>query len=576
MDGPTAMENVVRDNDDEMYLEHHGEVVVDDVLDHEDQPHDANEPLRFHFSWRKLWRFAGPAWLMSLAYLDPGNLEADLQQGAYSSYRLVWLLWWATVAGLFLQEMSARLGIVTGRDLAQTVREGYPRWLNYVIYVNMEIAVIGSDIQEVVGTGVAIYLLSDKYIPIWVGCLITAADTLTFLAIQYLGVRYLEAFICILISTMSICFFVNWGLSGGSPMSGTGGLPYGWAVPTVQSWAVTQAVGTVGSVIMPHNLYLHSGLVLSRKVARNKPNRVYAAIWYTRIESAGALLLSFFINLAVVAVNADRFYDPTCAALPDGPLGCMTVEAFNKSEQSAPEIGGLTQCNVPLEDGVVGVCADLSLQSEGYALESVLGHGRFTLMTWAVGLCAAGQAATMVCTYAGQIIMGGCLQIKLNPWVRVLITRVFALGPALLVATTTSYNQRLFNSINEYLNVLQSVQLPFAMLPVLHFSAQQHLLGRFKSSLWLTIVCSLTALTVIGFSLVLVLQFVRDPKYSFSTGSVVAVCLYGAVYFGLCIRMVWDELVSCARWFVLRIRGENEETRSAGLMQALYAHESAS
>ena len=242
-----------------------------------------------------------------------------------------------------------------------------------------------------------------------------------------------------------------------------------------------------------------------------------------------------------------------------------------------PETGGLTQCNVRLKDGVMGVCADLSLQSEGYALESVLGHGRFTLMTWAIGLCAAGQAETMVCTYAGQIIMGGCLQIKLNPWVRVLITRVFALGPALLVATTTSYNQKLFNSINEYLNVLQSVQLPFAMLPVLHFSSQQHLLGRFKSNLWLTIVCSMMALTVIGFSLVLVVQFLRDPKYGFSTGGVAAVCLYGAVYFGLCVRMVWDELISSARWLLLRIAGEDADTRSArGLRQVLYVHGSES
>ena len=540
--------------DEEIHREHDGEVVIDDeAADYTSadyagaEVHD-DEPLHFKFSLRKLWRFAGPGWLMSLAYLDPGNLESDLQQGAYSGYRLVWLLWWATVTGLILQEMSARLGIVTGRDLAQTVRAGYPRWLNYVIYVNMEIAVIGSDIQEVVGTAVAIYLLSNKFIPIWVGCCITAADTFTFLAIQHLGVRYLEAFICILISTMSVCFFINWGLSGGSPMGTTDGLPYGWAVPSVQSWAVTQAVGTIGAVIMPHNLYLHSGLVLSRKVARNKPNRVYAAIWYTRIESAGALLMSFFINLAVVAVNADRFFDPTCAALPGGPLGCMTISAFNQSEQSATDFGSLTRCQVPLGDSLVGVCADFSLKSEGYALESVIGHGRFTLLVWAVGLCAAGQASTMVCTYAGQIIMGGCLQIRLHPWVRVLITRLFALGPALFVATTTASNQKLFNSINEYLNVLQSVQLPFAMLPVLHFTSQQQLLGRFRSGLWLTLVSSLLAFTVIGFSLVLVVQFVRDPSMGFSAGGVVAVCLYGVVYFCLCCRMMWDEIILCLRW----------------------------
>jgi hypothetical protein len=156
----------------EIHRDHDGEVDVESD-DGEEPPEDA--PLRFKFSWRKLWRFAGPGWLMSLAYLDPGNLESDLQQGAYTGYKIVWVLFWATFMGLILQEMSARLGIVTGRDLAQTVRSGYPRWLNYVIYINMEIAVIGSDIQEVVGTGVAIYLLSNKSVPVWVGCIITAA-----------------------------------------------------------------------------------------------------------------------------------------------------------------------------------------------------------------------------------------------------------------------------------------------------------------------------------------------------------------------------------------------------------------
>ena len=254
----------------EIHREHDAEVEVEsgDEVEPDLSP---DQPLKFNFSWRKLWRFAGPGWLMSLAYLDPGNLESDLQEGAYTGYRIVWVLFWATAMGLILQEMAARIGLVTGRDLAQTVRAGYPRWLNYIIYVNMEIAVIAADIQEVVGTGVAIYLLSNKFIPVWVGCIITAADTLTFLAIQYLGVRYLEAFICILISTMSICFFINWGVSGGSSFGSSDldvNLPFGLAVPTMQSWAVTQAVGTIGAVIMPHNLYLHSGLVLSRKISR--------------------------------------------------------------------------------------------------------------------------------------------------------------------------------------------------------------------------------------------------------------------------------------------------------------------
>jgi len=521
----------------ETHRDHDAEVEVES--DEEEPELQPDEKLRFRFSWRKLWRFAGPGWLMSLAYLDPGNLESDLQQGAYTGLSQVWVLWWATVMGLILQEMAARLGLVTGRDLAQTVRKGYPRWLNYVIYVNMEIAVIGSDIQEVVGTGVALYLLTNKAVPVWVGCIITAADTLTFLAVQYLGVRYLEAFICILISTMSISFFVNWGISGGSDV---GELLRGWVVPEIKPWAITQAVGTIGAVIMPHNLYLHSGLVLSRKVSRDKPRRVHDAIWYMRIEAAVALLASFFINLAVVAVNSNEFYDPnTCARVEGGPLGCMAKSAFLEAEQGL--IADATPCGPTADEGASAsdFCGDFGLQSEGYALSPAL--GKYTLYFWAVGLFAAGQAATMVCTYAGQIIMGGCLEVNLSPWVRVFITRVFALGPALAVAASTVTDQKLFNTINEYLNVLQSIQLPFAMLPVLHFAAQTELLGRFRSGALLTLISSVLAVLVIAVSVVLIVIFVKD----FPPAGVAVVAVYGVFYFCVCLRMVWSELVAICR-----------------------------
>lgn len=526
--------------DDEGHRDHDGEVEVFQD-DEPDTPLTADDPLKFRFTWKKLWKFAGPGWLMSLAYLDPGNLESDLQQGAYTRNQIIWVLWWATVMGLILQEMSARLGLVTGRDLAQTVRAGYPRWLNYVIYVNMEIAVIGADIQEVVGTGISIYLITGGAVPVWAGCLITAFDTLSFLAIQYLGVRYLEAIIVTLVSTMTICFFINWGAAGGSD---AGDLIKGWVAPTAPSWGTSQAVGTIGAVIMPHNLYLHSGIVLSRKVPRNKPRQVYDAIWYMRLESAGALLVSFFINLALVAVNAILFFDTTCAEISDGPYACMAKEAYEEARLAQPGDPPPVACNV---DGDVGsgadashVCGDFGLLSEAYAMKYALGD--WTLYMWAIGLFSAGQAATMVCTYAGQIIMGGCFEIKLSPWVRVAVTRIFALGPALAVAIGTYNNQKLFNQINEYLNILQSVQLPFAMLPVLHFSAQQHLLGRFRSGLGLSIVSTLLAILVMAVNIVLVVQFLED----FSTAGVVVVLIYGCFYFFVCFYMVWDEVKGIA------------------------------
>jgi len=297
---------------------------------------------------------------------------------------------------------------------------------------------------------------------------------------------------------------------------------------------VTQAVGTIGAVIMPHNLYLHSGLVLSRKISREKPRRVNDAIWYTRIESAGALLVSFFINLAIVAVNANEFYDPVCAGHPNGTFGCMPYDAFVE----AGEDDMLTQCNRGADK--LHVCGDFGLESEGYALKYTLGE--YTLYMWAIGLCAAGQAATMVCTYAGQIIMGGTLEIQLQPWMRVAITRIFALGPALVIAASTIENQGLFNQINEYLNILQSIQLPFAMLPVLHFTAQYELLGRFRSGVALSAISTCLAMLVIGVSVYLIVLFIQD----FSPGAIAAVCCYGVLYFFFCIRMVWSEIVACA------------------------------
>jgi len=292
-------------------------------------------------------------------------------------------------------------------------------------------------------------------------------------------------------------------------------------------------------VIMPHNLYLHSGLVLSRKISRDKPQRVHEAIWYTRIEAAGALLVAFFVNLAIVAVNATNFYDERCASIPapEGPLACMNLEAYKEAGQLGTNSSPTVTCGAAGE----GVCGDFGLESEGYALGHQLGS--YTLYLWAAGLFAAGQAATMVCTYAGQIIMGGCLEIQLSPWVRVAITRVFALGPALAIAAATASNQRLFNSINEYLNILQSIQLPFAMLPVLHFAQRIELLGRFRSGILLSVISTVLALLVIAVSVVLVIQFVED----FSAGGIAAVAVYGICYLLVCVRMVWEEVVAVAR-----------------------------
>ena len=424
----------------------------DDVPEHLRTRPDGS--FRFVLSWRKLWAFCGPGWLMSLAYLDPGNLEADLQQGAYTRFRLVWVLWWATVMGLVLQEMSARLGVVTGKSLSETARERYPRWVSNAVYVNMEVAVIGSDIQEGVGSAIAINLLFPR-VPLWAGCLITGLDTFTFMAVHFLGARYLEALITTLVGAMAVCFFVNWGEVDTPP----GPALAGWAAPTMKRYMVMQAVGTIGAVIMPHNLYLHSGLVQSRKLDRGDDYRVFEArarersprtflppsasraralsltaaakpalsppsfppsrrraraleaTVYNALESAGALAVSFVINLAVVATFAGSFYSARCA--PDGNA-CMPTSAVDDDDWARDP--DYCTADERADAAYESVCAPIGLAQAGPALEKAFGGSG--LLIWAVGLLAAGQASTMTATFAGQIIMSGFVRLDISPCAR--------------------------------------------------------------------------------------------------------------------------------------------------------------
>lgn len=436
---------------------------------------------------------------MSLAYLDPGNLEADLQQGAYTNYTLLWVLFWATALGLLLQEMAARLGVVTGKTLAEAARAEYPLATSYVLYAMMELAIIGSDIQEVLGSAIGLNILCG--LELWVGCLVTGLDTFTFLAVHHLGVRKLEALVATLIATMAACFFVNWGEADTDGAA----LAEGLALPLMKSYMLTQAVGTIGAVVMPHNLYLHSGLVKSRDVDRSKVAKVREAVFYNCLESALALAVSFVINVAVVATFADFFYDGACAA---GSLARVPRESVSDHE---------SPCHSRLFDDAV--CAEIGLAVAAPALREVL--GRFGKVMWGLGLLAAGQASTMTATFAGQFVMSGFLRLDIAPWKRVAITRAAALGPAVAVALSTAENAGLQNRINEYLNILQSVQLPFAMLPLLHLTNQKRWMGDFANGGKLAYVAFAAAALVLVINVVLVVQFVvghfdSPPAYAAS------------------------------------------------------------
>jgi len=408
-------------------------------------------PDQARFSWRKLWAFTGPGFLMSIAYVDPGNFESDVQAGAQAGYQLLWVLFWSTVVGLILQLLAARLGVVTGKNLAEHCRERYPRYTSYILWVMTELAIIGSDIQEVVGSAIAIEILSHGKIPLWAGALITAADTFTFLILEKYGIRKLEAFFASLISIMAIAFGVEYIISAPDQLQVMAGV----CLPRVDSKTLVVAIGLLGAILMPHNIYLHSALVQSRQINRHSEREVKEANKYYAIESAIALFVSFIVNLFVVSVFAKGFY------------------------------------GVPKAD-------EIGLATAGEYLREK--YGSVSQYIWAIGLLAAGQSSTMTGTYAGQFVMEGFLQLKIPKWKRLLITRSVAIVPAVLVSLIPHGN---LDGLDEWLNVLQSVQLPFALLPVLYFTSDVRIMGSFVNSPAVRAAIGAISMFVIGVNLYL-------------------------------------------------------------------------
>uniref|UniRef100_A0A3B3RQL7 Solute carrier family 11 member 2 n=1 Tax=Paramormyrops kingsleyae TaxID=1676925 RepID=A0A3B3RQL7_9TELE len=385
------------------------------------------------FSFRKLWAFTGPGFLMSIAYLDPGNIESDLQSGAKAGFKLLWVLLGATIIGLLLQRLAARLGVVTGMHLAEVCNRQYPTVPRIILWFMVELAIIGSDMQEVIGCAIAFNLLSAGRIPLWAGVLITIFDTFVFLFLDKYGLRKLEAFFGFLITIMAITFGYEYVVAGpnqGELLKGMF-LPYCKDCGPVQ---LEQAVGIVGAVIMPHNIYLHSALVKSRQVDRTNKKEVKEANKYFFIESAVALFVSFLINVFVVAVFAEAFYDRT------------NLYVHEKCNQTgSPHAALFPQNNGTLE---------VDIYKGGVVLGCFFGPA--ALYIWALGILAAGQSSTMTGTYSGQFVMEGFLNLRWSRFARVLLTRSIAITPTLLVAIFQDVHR--LTGMNDFLNVLQSMQ----------------------------------------------------------------------------------------------------------------------
>ncbi|XP_071710303.1 metal transporter Nramp3.2-like [Rutidosis leptorrhynchoides] len=446
------------------------------------------------FSWRKLWLFTGPGFLMSIAFLDPGNLEGDLQAGAIAGYSLLWLLLWATAIGLLVQLLSARLGVATGKHLAELCREEYPNWAGKLLWVMAELALIGADIQEVIGSAIALKILTNGFLPLYAGVLITALDCFIFLFLENYGVRKLEALFAVLIAVMGISF--AWMFGETKPNAKE--LLIGLVVPKLNSRTVQQAVGVVGCIIMPHNVFLHSALVQSREVDPTKTGRVREALRYYSIESTIALAVSFIINLFVTTVFAKAFFGTAIA---------------NK----------------------------IGLGNAGQFLEDRFGGGLVPILyIWAVGVLAAGQSSTITGTYAGQFIMGGFLDLRLKKWARALITRSCAIVPTLVVALIFDGSEDTLDVLNEWLNVLQSIQIPFALIPLLCLVAKKDLMGVFAIGPVLKTISWLVAALVIAINGYLLQQFFAEEVSGVTFTSIVTA--FTVAYVVFIVYLIWRSI----------------------------------
>uniref|UniRef100_A0A182K6K6 Uncharacterized protein n=1 Tax=Anopheles christyi TaxID=43041 RepID=A0A182K6K6_9DIPT len=346
-----------------------------------------------NFSFRELWAFTGPGFLMSIAYLDPGNIESDLQSGIVAKYSLLWVLLGATLLGLAMQRLAVKIGVVTGLDLAEMCYKQYKTVPRLILWLMVEVAIIGSDMQEVIGTAIAIYLLSYKRIPLYIGVLITVLDTLSFLFLDKYKLRRLELFFGFLITTMAVSFgyqvmvityVAKYIITDIPQMEVIEGMFIPWS-SDYRPGTLLQAVGIIGAVIMPHNLYLHSALVKSRVINRDEVKEVKKANRYYFIEATIALAISFVINVFVVSVFAHDVY---------GKTNQDVIDACSNSSFADDIRTAFTANNVT---------ADINIYKGGLVLGCF--YGGLSMYVWAIGILAAGQSSTMTGTYAGQFAM---------------------------------------------------------------------------------------------------------------------------------------------------------------------------
>ncbi len=414
---------------------------------------------------RRLFAFLGPAYLVSVGYMDPGNWATDLEGGARFGYALIWVLLMSNLMAMILQTLSARLGVVTGHDLAQACRSEYSRPVNFALWGLAEVAIAACDLAEVVGTVIALKLLFN--LPLLWGCAVTALDTFLLLYLQRFGMRKMEAAILALVVTIGGCFLLQILMARPDPSALVRGFR-----PSLPPGALFVAIGILGATVMPHNLYLHSALVQSRMIGRDRASKARACK-YNLIDTGLALNVAFFVNAAILVLSAAVFH---------------------------------------------GQAEVASIEDAHRLLKPFLGAAAPIL--FGVALLCAGQSSTLTGTLAGQIIMEGYLDLKIAPWLRRLITRSLALIPAILTISLAGEGSTM--QLLVLSQVILSLQLSFAVIPLIHFTSDRRNMGEFATPWWGRVLAWTSAWIIVGLNVKLVLDKIDEwVKVAAGSGRVI-------------------------------------------------------
>ena len=407
--------------------------------------------------WRRAFAFAGPAYLVSVGYMDPGNWATDLAGGASFGYQLLWVLAASNLMAILLQTLSARLGIVSGRDLAQACRESYPRPVNFALWALCELAIVACDLAEVLGAAIGLKLLFN--LPLLAGVLLTTLDTFLVLWFQRFGIRVVEAFVLVLIILIGACFGVEIFFAKPHWPDVLGGL-----IPHLNGENLYLAIAILGATVMPHNLYLHSALVQTRRIGSTDSER-RTACRYNLVDSTVALCGAMFVNMAILIMAAAVFHS----------RGKQVQEIQDAYLLLAPLLGTATA-------GIV----------------------------FAFALLCSGQSSTLTGTMAGQIVMEGFLDIRVRPTVRRLMTRLLAVAPAAL--TIFLAGERATGQLIIMSQVVLSMQLPFAVIPLIHFTSDHRRMGAFANRQWVKILGWLSAAVIVGLNASLAAQLIGEAS----------------------------------------------------------------